>query len=76
MSLTDLGFKTPEADTVNQAVHPSRVGKLIAISMQWMTAVDDCEGKSVRLYDGWRVDYAAGWRKLKHVGFLQLAWRP
>jgi hypothetical protein len=28
---------------------------------------------SVRLYDGWRVDYAAGWRKLPHVGFLQSA---
>jgi hypothetical protein len=27
----------------------------------------------VRLYDGWRVDYAAGWPKLPHVGFLQLA---
>jgi hypothetical protein len=35
----------PEADTVNQAVHPSGVGKLVAISMQWVTAVEDCEGK-------------------------------
>jgi hypothetical protein len=32
-------------DTVNQAVHPSEVGKLVAISMQWVTAVEDCEGK-------------------------------
>jgi hypothetical protein len=28
--------------------------------MQWVTAVEDCEGKSVRLYDGWRTAYAAG----------------
>jgi hypothetical protein len=41
--------------------------------MQWEIAVEDCEGKSVRLYDGWRVDYAAGWRKHPHVGFLQSA---
>jgi hypothetical protein len=41
--------------------------------MQWVTAVEDCESVSVRLYDGWRVDYAAGWRKLPHAGFLQLA---
>ena len=37
--------QTPGADTVNQAVHPSGVGKLVAISMQWVTAVEDCEGK-------------------------------
>jgi hypothetical protein len=60
-------------NTANQAVHPSVVDKLVAISMQWVTAVEDCEGKSVRLYDGWRMDYAAGWRKLSHVGFLQSA---
>jgi hypothetical protein len=36
------------------------VGKLIAISMQWVTAVDGWEGNSVRLYDGWRTAYAAG----------------
>jgi hypothetical protein len=52
--------QTPVADTVSQAVHPSGVGKLVAISMQMVTAVEDCEGKSVRLYDGWRVNYAAG----------------
>jgi hypothetical protein len=28
--------------------------------MHWVTAVEDCEGKSVGLNDGWRVDYAAG----------------
>jgi hypothetical protein len=37
------GVQTPGADTVNQAVHPSGVGKLVATSMQWMTAVEDCE---------------------------------
>jgi hypothetical protein len=37
--------QTPGADTVNQAVHPSGVGKLVAVSMQWVTAVEDCEGK-------------------------------
>jgi hypothetical protein len=42
--------------------------------MQWVTAVEDCEGVSVQLYDGWRVDYAAGWRKLPHVGVLHFAW--
>jgi hypothetical protein len=42
MSLTDLGVQTPGADTVNQAVHPSGVGKLVAISTQWVTAVDGC----------------------------------
>jgi hypothetical protein len=31
------------ADTVNQAIHPSGVGKLVAISIQWVTAVEDCE---------------------------------
>jgi hypothetical protein len=36
--------QTPGADTANQAVHPSGVGKLVAISMQSMTAVEDCEG--------------------------------
>jgi hypothetical protein len=33
----------PGADTVNQAVHPSGFGKLAALSMQWMTAAEDCE---------------------------------
>jgi hypothetical protein len=33
----------PGADTVNQAVHPSGVGKLVALSMQWVTAAEDCE---------------------------------
>ena len=43
-SLTDLGFKHLECmDTVNQAVHPSGVGKLVATSIQWVPAVDDCE---------------------------------
>jgi hypothetical protein len=33
----------PGVDTVNQAVHPSGVGKLVALSMQWVTAAEDCE---------------------------------
>jgi hypothetical protein len=37
--------QTPGVDTVNQAVHPLGVSKLVAISMQWVTAVEDCEGK-------------------------------
>jgi hypothetical protein len=65
--------QTPGADRVSQAVHPSGVGKLVATSKQWVTAVEDCEGKSVRLFDGWRTAYAAGWRKLPHIGFLQSA---
>jgi hypothetical protein len=39
----------PGADTFNQAVHPSGVGKLVANSMQWVTAVEDCEGKRAAL---------------------------
>jgi hypothetical protein len=41
---------------VNQAVHLSGVGKLVATSIQWMTAVEGCEGKSV-LYDGCGANY-------------------
>jgi hypothetical protein len=37
--------QTPGADTVNQAVHPSGIGKLLAVSMQRKTAVEDCEVK-------------------------------
>jgi hypothetical protein len=54
--------------------HPSWVSKLVAISMQWVTAVEDKVKR--RLYDGWRVDYEAGWRKLPYVGFLQFAGAP
>jgi hypothetical protein len=32
---------------------------LVAISIQWMTVVEGCAGKSVRVYDGWRAAYAA-----------------
>ena len=66
--------QTLGVDTVNQAVHPSGVSKLVATSIQWVTAVEDCEHTmrsiSVRLYDCWRVDYAAGGAnsKLPHVG--------
>jgi hypothetical protein len=49
----------PGARTVNQTVHPSGVGKLVAISIQWVTAVEYCEGNSATVYDGWRADYAA-----------------
>jgi hypothetical protein len=38
--------QTPEADTVNQAVHRSGVGKFVAISKQWETAIGDCEDKA------------------------------
>jgi hypothetical protein len=34
-----------QAVMVNQKVHPSGVGKLVAIRMQRVTAVEDCEGK-------------------------------
>jgi hypothetical protein len=41
------GFRVqnPGADTVSQAVHPSGVGKFVAINMQWVTAVEYCEVK-------------------------------
>ena len=45
--------QSPGADTVNQAVHPSGVGKLVATSIQWVTAVEDCGCKCVLPYDGW-----------------------
>jgi hypothetical protein len=35
-SLTDPG-SNPGAGTVNQTVHPSGVGKMVAISTQWVT---------------------------------------
>ena len=44
MNQSDLG-SNPRAGAVDQAVHPSGVGKLVAISMQWVTAVQGCEGK-------------------------------
>jgi hypothetical protein len=33
----------PVAGTVNQTDHHSGVDKLVAISIQWVTAVEDCE---------------------------------
>jgi hypothetical protein len=33
----------PGAGTVNQAVHPSGVGKLVAVSKKWVTAAEDCD---------------------------------
>jgi hypothetical protein len=57
-------------DIVNQAVHLSGVGKLVATSMQWVIVVEDCKGKSVRLYDGWRAAYAAG-----GANYLMLVYR-
>ena len=49
----------PGAGTANQAIHPSGVGKLVAVSIQWMTTVEGCDGKSMQLYDGWHATYAA-----------------
>jgi hypothetical protein len=69
-SQTDPG-SNPGAGTANQAIYPSGVGKLVAVSKQWVTAVEGCGDKSVRLYDGWRAAYVAcAWCKLPHVGFL------
>jgi hypothetical protein len=34
----------PGAGTVDQAVHPSGVGKLVAVSKKWVTAIEDCDG--------------------------------
>jgi hypothetical protein len=42
--------------------------------MQLVTTVEECEGKCLQLYNGWREDYAAGWHKLPNVGFLQFTW--
>ena len=35
----------PGAGTANQAIHPSGVGKSVAVSIQWMTTVEGCDGK-------------------------------
>jgi hypothetical protein len=35
--------QTLGADTVNQAVYPSGVGKLVAINMPWVITVEDSE---------------------------------
>ena len=40
--------QTTGAETINQPVHPSGVGKLVATSIQWVTAVEDCGCKCVR----------------------------
>jgi hypothetical protein len=70
--------QTPGADTVNQAVHPSAVCKLVAISMQWVTSVEDCEGKAcMGLYVWWLAcGLCSRRRKLPHVGFMQFARAP
>jgi hypothetical protein len=65
--------QNPGADTFNQAVHLSGVGKLIAISMQWVISAEGCEGKSVRLYDGWRTAADADVANYQYVVFLQSA---
>jgi hypothetical protein len=44
---------------VNQTFHPLGVGKVVAINIQEVTAIEGCEGKSVWLYDGWRTAYGA-----------------
>jgi hypothetical protein len=47
MNQTDPG-SNPRAGMVYQIVHPSGVGKLVTISIKWVTAVEVSEGKSVR----------------------------
>jgi hypothetical protein len=32
----------PGAGTVNQVVHPSGVGKLVAVGKKWVTTTEDC----------------------------------
>jgi hypothetical protein len=43
---------------VNQTVHPSGVGKLVAIIIQWVTAVEVRKGKRATVR--WLAAYAAG----------------
>jgi hypothetical protein len=43
-SQTDLGSNAG-AGAANQTVHPSGVGKLVAISIPWVTAVEGWEGE-------------------------------
>jgi hypothetical protein len=74
-NLTDWGLN-PRADMVNQAIQPSGVGKLVAISVQWVTIVESCKGESVWLYNGWRAAYAAGGANYLTLVFCSLHARP
>jgi hypothetical protein len=42
-SLTDLGSNPGSGHGQPSRPYTSGVGKLVAISMQWVTAVEDCE---------------------------------
>jgi hypothetical protein len=71
-SLIDLG-SNPGTGAVNQTVRLSGVGKLVAVSIQRVTAVESCEGQSMRPYDGWRTAACSRRCKIPYVGFLQSA---
>jgi hypothetical protein len=55
----DLGSKPkPGVDLVKQAIHPSALSKLVAISILWVTTVEGCEGKNLQLCDDWQGAHA------------------
>jgi hypothetical protein len=57
--------------TANRAVHSSGVNKLVAVSIQWVTTIEVCEGQCVRAVVRWLA--CSRRRKLPHVGFLPSA---
>jgi hypothetical protein len=57
--------QTPGAD----AVRPAGVSKLVAISMQWVTAVEDCKGK------GWGCKMAGLWT-MQQEAQTTIRWFP
>jgi hypothetical protein len=76
----DLGSKPkPGVGMVKQAMHPSNVSKLVAISTQWVTTVEGCEGKNLWLYDDWHEAHAANSANHRtlvscvHTGVLEVA---
>ena len=57
-----------QLELVNKAVCPSVVNKLVEISHWWVTAVEDCGRKCVRLYDGHYMPYADFGCAMLHAG--------
>ena len=54
------GFDSRDTTSTSQSGRlPPRIDKLIAVTKQWRAAVEHCQCKFVRLYDGWYVVYAA-----------------
>jgi hypothetical protein len=64
----------PGRSPANQADHPSEVDKLVAISRQWVTAVEYCGCKCTWPYDG-RMKTMLPEAQTTSCGFLRLTCR-